>query len=229
MVRVIRNALLILITLLFTLKASFASTFKNEAVYNNKSDENSKKIALTFDDGPHPRQTVKILEVLKKYDIKATFFVIGINAKNYPEALSQVIISGHEVGNHTYTHNLLESKSIENVYDEIISTENEIIKNGGVPSKLIRPPCGKYDSSLVKIANENEYKIVLWNVDTKDWAHNSCRDIVSAVSKKVNGGDIILFHDYVSGESHTVEALEIIIPRLLQQGYEFVTVSELLR
>ena len=96
-------------------------------------------------------------------------------------------------------------------------------------SNLIRPPCGVYDDSLLDFSRKNGYKIVLWNIDTKDWEHASKRDIAKMVESKVKGGDIILFHDYISGKSNTAEALDIIIPRLLDLGYEFVSVSELLQ
>ena len=200
----------------------------SEIVYKSNHQE-KRKIALTFDDGPHPRNTAKILEILDRYRIKATFFVVGINVKNYPEALSQVVVKGHEIGNHTYSHHLLKSREKSDIYKEIINTEAEISKNRGAYTKLIRPPCGLYDDTLVELAKENGYKIVLWNVDTKDWAHASGESIVSNVTKNVKGGDIILFHDYISGESNTCKALQLIIPKLIMQGFEFVTVSELLQ
>ena len=200
----------------------------NKPVYNSNVNE-SKKIALTFDDGPHPRNTPEILKILDNYGIKATFFVIGVNAKNYPEALSKVVSSGHEVGNHTYSHKVLKNRTREEINKEIIDTESEISKNNEYLTTLIRPPCGFYDQELISLANENDYKIVLWSIDTHDWAHASVESIVSTVTNGVRGGDIILFHDYISGENNTPQALQIIIPQLLKQGYEFVTVSELLQ
>lgn len=200
----------------------------NTPVYSSNLQE-GKRIALTFDDGPHPRNTPKILDILDKYGIKATFFLIGVNAKNYPEALKMVIDKGHEIGNHTYSHKPLKSKSKDEIYKEIMDTEREIAKSGSFSTSLIRPPCGLYDNTLVEIAIENDYKIVLWNIDTKDWAHTSSSDIFAKVVNNVRGGDIVLFHDYISGENNTVEALNLIIPKLISLGYEFVTVSELLQ
>ena len=200
----------------------------NKPVYNS-NEKASNKIAITFDDGPHPRNTPEILKILDKHGIKATFFVIGINAKNYPEALSMVIDAGHEIGNHTYSHQVIKSKSKEEITKEIIETEKEISKKNEFITTLIRPPCGFYDDSLISLAEENEYKIVLWSIDTHDWAHASVESIVSTITKNVKGGDIILFHDYISGENNTPIALQIIIPKLKSLGYEFVTVSELLQ
>ena len=200
----------------------------NKPVYNSNVNE-GKKIALTFDDGPHPRNTPEILKILNKYGVKATFFVIGVNVKNYPEALSMVVDEGHELGNHTYSHKVLKCRSKEDIRKEIIDTEREISKKTEFSTTLIRPPCGFYDENLISLANENSYKVVLWSIDTHDWSHASVDDIVTTVTERVNGGDIILFHDYISGENNTPEALQIIIPRLLKQGYEFVTVSQLLQ
>lgn len=219
-------ALTITMLCIFAINAN--STGINKPVYKSNERE-SKKIALTFDDGPHPRNTPQILSILDRYGVKATFFVIGINAKNYPEALSQVVDRGHEIGNHTYSHQVLKSKSKDEIIKEIIDTEKEISKKSEFSTTLIRPPCGFYDEKLLQIAQENEYKVVLWSIDTLDWAHTSAHNIVSSVTKNIKGGDIILFHDYISGENNTPEALNILIPRLLKQGYEFVTVSELLQ
>ena len=188
-----------------------------------------KRIALSFDDGPHPKLTEKILDILDQYGIKATFFVIGVNAKNYPDSLREISKRGHEIGNHTYSHNILKSMPADKIEREISDTENQVFDILGIRPNLLRPPCGLYDESLVKIANDKSLKIVLWAVDTHDWAHNSTMNIVNHVLKKSKDGDIILFHDYVSGEYNTPEALKKLIPGLLKQGYEFVTVSELLQ
>lgn len=204
------------------------ATESNYPVYKSKINED-KKIALTFDDGPHPKKTKEIINVLEKYGIKATFFVIGINVKNYPETMRNIVDHGYEIGNHTYSHKILKNSKKSDIKNEIEKTELEIIKNGSVKTKIIRPPCGEYNDNLIDISLENDYKIVLWNIDTKDWAHANKKDIVNNILSRVKGGDIILFHDYVSGKNNTVEALEIIIPKLLKEGYEFVSVSELLQ
>lgn len=221
-----KKVFIILLLVCFAINVNASSI--NKSVYKSNEKE-SKKIALTFDDGPHPRNTPEILKLLDKYGVKATFFVIGVNAKNYPEALSQVIEKGHEIGNHTYSHHILKSKSKEEINKEIIDTEKEISKKSEYSTTLIRPPCGFYDEKLLQVVDENEYKIILWSIDTMDWAHASVDSIVSSVTKNIKGGDIILFHDYISGENNTPAALNVLIPRLLKQGYEFVTVSELLQ
>lgn len=201
---------------------------ENKTVYNSNA-KNENKIALTFDDGPHPKITPEILDLLKKYDIKATFFVIGVNVDNYSASLERAIDEGHEIGNHTNSHSILKSMNIEKIKEEIELCENKILKYTDEKTKILRPPCGLYDETLIKIANQFDYKIILWNIDTHDWAHMSTNEIVKKVSNNVKGGDIILCHDYISGENHTIEALEIIIPMLIKNGFEFVTVSQLLQ
>ncbi len=205
-----------------------SSDIKNKPVYS--CNENiGNKIALTFDDGPHPKITPKILEILDKYNVKATFFVIGINAKNYPETLSMVANKGHQIGNHTYSHKSLKSISKDIVCKEISTAEDEIMQNNIEITNILRPPGGLYDQTLIDVALEKNYKIVLWNIDTHDWAHASDKAIIKNVINNVKGGDIILFHDYISGRVNTISALEKLIPKLQSMGYEFVTVSELLQ
>ena len=140
-----------------------------------------------------------------------------------------VIDGGHEIGNHTYSHQVLKNLSKDAISKEIIDTEMEISKQNEFTTTLIRPPCGFYDENLVGLAKENNYKVVLWSIDTHDLAHASVESIVTSINNKVKGGDIILFHDYISGENNTPKALQVIIPKLLSQGYKFVTVSELLQ
>lgn len=201
---------------------------ENKYVYSCKKGED-KKIALTFDDGPHPKKTKKIIDVLEKYGVTATFFVVGVNVKNYSSGMKEIIDRGYEIGNHTFSHRVLKNSDPASLENELLLTEHEIKKLGGEVSNLIRPPCGLYDDSLLNFSRENGYKIVLWNIDTKDWEHTSKGDIAKMVESEVKGGDIILFHDYISGKSNTAEALDILIPKLLDLGYEFVSVSELLQ
>ena len=221
--------IILLLLMIFTLLLSLSMSSTAESVVYNSNVCAGKKIALTFDDGPHPRYTPQILEILDKYSVKATFFVIGINVKNYSKQFEMVLDNGHEIGNHTYSHNILKSMPKNKIEKELIDTETQVNKIREGNMRLLRPPGGLYDENLEKIAKDRESKIVLWAVDTLDWAHTSSAKIVKKVLKNVKDGDIILFHDYVSGEYNTPEALEIIIPILLEQGYEFVTVSELLQ
>ena len=225
---VLKSIKFVILVFCFIIPIGSLKVYANSPVYNS-SKSTTEKIAITFDDGPHPVRTIKLLNVLKKHDIKATFFVIGQNVDNYPDALREIINDGHEIANHTYSHKILKNVDYNYVLNEIKDTEEAVSKNGGVITKIIRPPCGIFDSSLLNLACEDDYKIVLWNIDTHDWANESADNISKNIIKNVSGGDIILFHDYTSGENHTDEALERIIPMLKEKGYEFVTVSQLLQ
>ena len=188
----------------------------------------SKRIALTFDDGPHPRYTKEILEILKEYGVTATFFVIGVNAENYPQALRELADSGCEIGNHTYSHTRLTQMSEDDIKNEIQRCEEILMKSVGVKPCVFRPPEGMYPKESERIIEEMGYDIILWSIDTKDWARTPSHQIEQMVLSRTKGGDIILMHDYVSGGNTTCPALRNLIPRLLAQGYEFVTVSELI-
>lgn len=200
----------------------------NSDIVFYKSRKPTKKIALTFDDGPHPRYTEKILEILERYNIKATFFVIGVNIRNYPEPLRKIAAAGHDIGNHSYSHTVDKNMSKSDILAEMQKCDSLIYDITGQKTKLYRPPCGFYGDEVVSAAKERGYTIVLWSVDTLDWKNTPPSEIVGNVIPNTNGGEIILMHDYTSGKNTTCEALELIIPMLLQKGYEFVKISELI-
>jgi peptidoglycan/xylan/chitin deacetylase (PgdA/CDA1 family) len=214
---------------LFPLKSSGANLPDDKDVDIYRKNENEyMKIALTFDDGPHPRYTDEILEILDEYGIKATFFVIGINARYYPETLESVIAKGHEIGNHTYSHPHVSEINSESIRLEIESCEEMIHSLSDYRTKLFRPPEGMVDGDVKSVLKKLDYKVILWDIDTRDWAHTSPEDICENVVNKVNSGDIILMHDYIGYNSPTPAALRLFIPKLLEKGYRFVVVSELI-
>lgn len=198
---------------------------KNGVIFSGNTSY-GKKIALTFDDGPHPTKTEKILDILDRYDVKATFFIIGSNAEYHPEIVAQEVLRGHEVANHSYSHTNLSKCTPEQIKKEIDLADRAIEKAAGIRPKLFRPPEGAYSENSVKIAGELGKNTIIWTVDTMDWANRSADDIVKNIKENVRSGSIILFHDFTSAKAHTIEALEIIIPYLKSQGYEFVTVSD---
>lgn len=229
MKRCVRFIAFILTLILLTNLAAFGGAAEVSAKVYHKSASGGKKIALTFDDGPHPRYTPKILSILKEYGITATFFVVGQNAVNYPEAMRLLAESGCEIGNHTYTHRNLSSLKGEEIAEEIGKCRKVLFDKYSVETTLLRPPEGMYSETVLSESRAEEYEIILWNIDTRDWAHTPSAKIAEKVLGKVRGGDIILMHDYVSGENQTIGALRLIIPELLERGFEFVTVSELLK
>ncbi len=192
-----------------------------------ETDNSEKKIALTFDDGPHPRITREIISILKEYGVTATFFVIGQNADNYPDTMKLLAESGYEIGNHTYSHKNLKKMSEDEVIEEFRRC-NETLLKFGVEPNLMRPPEGFFTDDVIKVSSTMEYDIILWSIDTRDWAHTPSECIVKNVLENAKSGDIILMHDYLSGYGGTCEALRIIIPELAHRGFEFVTVSELI-
>ena len=201
------------------------------SAYSNvyKSNRSAgKRVALTFDDGPHPIFTGRILDILERYNVKATFFVVGQNVENYPKAFERLVGSGCEIGNHTYTHKNIGNMSEAELLIEIERTERAIESASHRHTLLLRPPEGHFGDVVQRVSVVRGYDIILWSIDTLDWAHTSAEDMAKKVISSVSCGDIILMHDYTSGGAHTIEALEIIIPRLIEMGYEFVTVSELI-
>ena len=185
-----------------------------------------KKIALTFDDGPHPKYTEEILSVLEKYGVKATFFAIGENITYYPEAFQKIKEAGHEIGNHTFSHPHLQQKDPKTLEQELERAEEMLSFSN--ENKLFRPPEGVCSDAVCRVASKMGYTIILWTVDTRDWSHPAPDAIIENVKNNVKSGDIILFHDYIATPSPTPEALTKLIPALLEEGYRFVTVSELI-
>lgn len=184
------------------------------------------RIALTFDDGPHPKKTDAILDLLEEYGIRATFFVIGENVGYYTAPLMRAVSLGHEIGNHTFSHGRTAKLTATDLETEIRKTE-DALASVGVHTNLFRPPEGVCSETIMQTAKKLGYRVVLWNVDTRDWDKASVEEIVKRVRTGIRGGSIILFHDYTAPGTNTLAALRCLIPELLADGYEFVTVSEL--
>lgn len=193
-------------------------------------ENNDNMIALTFDDGPHGVYTPQILDILSEYGIPATFFVIGSNGERHPELLKRIIDEGHEIGNHTFTHDRPWKLSRKALIDELTHTENVIHDACGLSPSLFRPPEGVASENVVAAAARLNYNVILWTVDPRDWEKTTtAQSVIDCILTNVKSGSIILCHDGVSrDDSVTPEAIAAIIPALLEQGYNFVTVSELI-
>ncbi|MDT8900440.1 polysaccharide deacetylase family protein [Anaeroselena agilis] len=185
-----------------------------------------KIVALTFDDGPG-KKTPEILSILRARNVRATFFVVGEMVEKYPQYVRDEFAGGHEVGNHTFTHVRLSHINKEKLLNELDRTDRLLAKTLGIKCTLFRPPGGGYDHTLLDEASRRDYTIVLWSVDSHDW-YSSGEGIVRSVLRNTRPGGIILFHDGI-GPLPTSKVLPLIIDRLKEQGYEFLTVSELLR
>ena len=196
-------------------------------VYRSVNTE-KKQIALSFDDGPHPILTERILDILERYHAKATFFMVGVNVVNYPDAAHAVLKRGHEIGNHTFSHVRLSAMNESEVNREIFDCEDALEELLEYRPRLFRPPQGFINRHVEKCVEEGDYGLVLWSIDTRDWENKNAAQIAKNVIENAKPGDIILMHDYIGKQSKTPEALEIILPALIEKGYEFVTVSNML-
>nr|WP_245912455.1 polysaccharide deacetylase family protein [Calothrix elsteri] len=185
-------------------------------------------IALTYDDGPNPPYTNELINILNRLEIKATFFTIGQNIEAHPEIIKMLVTSGHEVGNHSYSHQKLIWKKPNFVTREINQTDELLRKLGVTNEILFRAPFGFKRFTLPYILNRMQKKHILWNVDPKDYQENNPELIANHVVENVTPGAIILLHDGGSDRTATIAATEIIITKLQAQGYRFLTVSHML-
>ncbi|WP_237416812.1 polysaccharide deacetylase family protein [Halobacillus halophilus] len=190
----------------------------------------TKWVAVTFDDGPSGTYTPEIMEVLKKHGAKGTFFVVGSRAQKHPDLIREMVEEGHEIANHTYHHPSFTGISKQEIVKEIGFTAEVIKEITGEPPTLFRPPGGVYNDIIVDTASEEGYMVVMWSwhQDTKDWQSPGVNRIVDTVLQHSKNGDIILFHDFGGNRSQTVQALNRILPVLKEDGFQFVTVSELI-
>lgn len=178
-------------------------------------------VALTFDDGPNPMTTPKVLKILKKYKAKATFFVVGQSVAGNEGILREELKDGHDIGNHSWNHPQLNKLPVNQASSQIAQTSQAIEKATGQAPKLLRPPYGATNDKVRSLTNLYQ---VLWDVDTLDWKNRNTQAILSQVKSQVKNGSVILMHDI---HQTTVDALPTVLDYLSSQGYKFVTVSEL--
>lgn len=180
------------------------------------------KIALTFDDGPHPKYTEQLLDGLKEREVHVTFFVTGEHAKLHPEIIERMAEEGHLIGNHTYSHIQLTGSNEKEFIEELKKTNSVLYEITGENTEFVRPPYGCWNK---QIEEELNMFPVLWTIDPNDWNRSNASAIAGSVIRKAGENDIILMHDYYSS---SVEAALMIVDELKAEGYEFVTVDEIL-
>ena len=193
----------------------------------------SKQIALTYDDGPNDPHTLRLLEVLAKHDVRATFFLIGRYVQQRPDIAREVIRSGHVVGNHTFSHPLLIFKSDAAIREELERCRQSLLDAVGAHSNLFRPPFGGRRPGTLQIAREMGLEPIMWNVTGYDWNAPPAAVIERKISNRVRGGDVILLHDgghkqMGADRSQTVLATDHLIYRYKAEGYEFVTIPKMM-
>ncbi|MGB9074295.1 MAG: polysaccharide deacetylase family protein [Terriglobales bacterium] len=192
----------------------------------------SKQIALTYDDGPNDPHTLKLLEVLAKHDVRATFFMIGRYVRQRPEIAREVARAGHAVGNHTFTHPLLIFESAAETRTQLLDCRQALEDTIGEHSNLLRPPFGGRRPATLRIARSLGLETIMWNVTGYDWNAPPAAEIEKKVVRRMRGGDVILLHDgghraLGADRAQTVIATDNLIRRYKDQGYEFVTVEEM--
>ncbi len=192
--------------------------------------ENSPQIALSFDDGPHPRYTPQILEILAEYNVKATFFLLGQEVQEHPWLVERIDREGHEIGNHSYTHRNFLRLTWDEIIEEEINPTGELIENiTGEYPELIRPPYGAVSENQIERFADKSYRIVNWSVDTGDYEEENNPELIMARAHlQLHRGAIILMHDGGGDRSNTVEMLPALIELLQSEGFELTTVGDLI-
>ncbi|MEO7319848.1 MAG: polysaccharide deacetylase family protein [Chthoniobacteraceae bacterium] len=183
-------------------------------------------IAITYDDGPHGANTPRLLDMLKERNIKATFFVVGQCAVEFPAIMKRIVAEGHEVANHSWSHPLLSKMGEGPVTEQLQKTHDAIVNTTGVAPKIMRPPYGGFTANQRAWAHGKwGYKIILWDVDPLDWKVRNAEHVKSEILRHTVAGSIILSHDI---HKSTVDAMPDTLDGLTGRGFKFVTVSELL-
>lgn len=194
--------------------------------YHKNSSVSKKMVAITFDDGPNPVHTPKVLELLKQFNAQATFFCIGKEAEKHPDIIKKIIDNGHTLGNHTYNHSTnFGFMNTEQLVKEVIKTDEVIHSIIGEKMLLFRPPFGVTNPSVAKAIKKTQHKVIGWSVRSLDTVLKNDKKIADRVTKKLTSGDIILLHDT---SDETVKALEQLLLFLQKENYKSVTVDFLL-
>ena len=190
-------------------------------------DTAEKKIALTFDAAWGNEDTAQILEILKKHDVRVTFFMTGGWVESYPDDVKAILAAGHDLGNHSENHKNMSQLSDVEKKEELMKVHEKVRTLTGYEMFLFRPPYGDYDNAVVNVAKENGYYTIQWDVDSLDWKDYGVDSIIKTVTqhKHLGNGSIILCHN---GAKYTAKALDMLIATLKNEGYTFVPVSELI-
>lgn len=192
-------------------------------VYNVDTEE--KVIAISFDAAWGNANTEELMNILDRYDVKTTFFLVGFWAEKYPELVQELVSRGHEIGNHSATHPHMAQLSAAQIREELRKCSDLVKSITGNPTTLFRPPYGEYNDTVVKVSREEGYECVQWNVDSLDWKNLGTEQMVKQCTKSVNPGDIVLFHN---DSKYILEALPQILEYYTQAGYKIIPVSQLL-
>lgn len=202
-----------------------STTSQNRLLPIYSVETTEKKIAITFDAAWSAEDTDLLIDILHKHNAKATFFVVGDWVDKNPEAVKNLFDKGHEIGNHSDTHPSYSKLSREEIRQDMIACNNKIEAITKQKNKLCRAPSGDYDNKSIEVCESLGMKMIQWDVDSLDWKLLSVEEMYERVISKTTNGSILLFHN---GVKNTPEALDKILTKLKTDGYEFVTVSELI-
>lgn len=197
----------------------------SERSYITNIPTGKKLIALTYDDGPDPRVTPKLMELLKRKKVPATFYVLGKRVEEYPEITRQLHENGFELVNHTYEHKLLTKLPEEKIRWELTRTNELISEITGQPVTHMRPPYGGRNARVDQVIRDLGMKTILWDIDTEDWRKRSAAQMIANIERRATDGSIVLFHDRYQS---SLDATEAVIDSLRARGFTFVTVGEML-
>lgn len=210
----------------FTTDVSVLEVFSNKRelpIYSVDTEE--KKLAISFDAAWGDDFTIGILDILDKYEIKSTFFLVGFWIDKYPEHVKEIYNRGHDVGNHSTNHPYMTKLADEEIVKELNTTGDKIKKLTNEKPILFRPPFGDYNDRLILLCEENGYYPIQWDVDSLDWKELGVQPVVDRVTRNISKGSIVLFHN---NAKHVLEYLPIVIERLQNEGYQIVPISELI-
>jgi peptidoglycan/xylan/chitin deacetylase (PgdA/CDA1 family) len=191
-----------------------------------RTSPGDRVVALTFDDGPWPGQTEAVLEILDAKEVKATFFLLGVQVRKHPELARAVAAGGHLIGNHTYGHSMLRYSTKQQVREEIVACRDAIRAAVGITPTWFRPPGGLLSPSVHAVCAEKGMQVVGWTVDPQDWSGKSARQLVEEVVSATEPGAVVLLHDGGGDRRATIDALSEIIDRLRSRGFQFIRLDE---
>jgi peptidoglycan-N-acetylglucosamine deacetylase len=219
--------LLIIMSSVYLLIVVYSSFYVRSNVFlklYHEGGQDGKCIALTFDDGPSP-ETHAVLDILKKYQVKATFFVVGKNVKKYPQILKRIVDDGHVIGNHTFRHaattGFMSSISLQSDFSACIQAVQDVVK---LKMNLFRPPFGVTSPNIAKAVSQLHLTPIGWSLRSFDTTIKPAKAIAQTLLKKIKSGDVVLLHD---NRIKVQEVLHEILPQLVVQHYQFLTVAEL--
>lgn len=216
-------AIAVILGLFFNTNISVTTTTRKLPIYS--VDTREKKVAITFDAAWTNQDTEQIIEILKKHNAKATFFIVGDWAEKFPESVKAFFDAGHTIANHSDTHKAFSKCSREEIKEEIVNCNKKLEEITGKPVALVRAPSGDYTDQSLDVCKELGMTMIQWNCDSLDYTKISINEIVIRVIKGTTNGSILLFHN---GVDNTAPALDEILTQLEKQGYTFVSVEDLI-